>query len=53
MSNRFFDHKVNDETYEIKGPMGKGLGIDENSTGTHIAFMAGTGALTVIDVAMR
>jgi hypothetical protein len=33
--------------------MGKGLGISIESTGTHIAFVAGTGALTVIDVAMR
>ena len=53
ISNRFFDEKLNREKYEIKGPMGKGLGLDENSKGTHIAFMAGTGALILIDLAMR
>ena len=33
----------------IKGPMGKSLGVKQN--GTHLAFAAGTGAITFMDTA--
>jgi NAD(P)H-flavin reductase len=35
-------------TYEIKGPMGKGL--DLQAEGTYIAFTAGTGILVFVDL---
>jgi NAD(P)H-flavin reductase len=34
--------------YELIGPMGKGLGIQK--TGTHIAIVAGTGILVIVDL---
>lgn len=37
-----------DDTFYIKGPMGKGL--EMQSEGTHLAFCAGTGALVFIDL---
>lgn len=39
--------------YYIKGPMGKGLGLHPQTTGTHIAFAAGTGILVFIDMIAR
>ncbi len=38
----------NNEEFMIQGPMGKGLGL--GSSGTHIAFTAGTGCLVFIDL---
>lgn len=35
--------------YMIKGPMGKSLGVRRN--GVHLAFAAGTGAITFMDLA--
>jgi len=37
-----------DETYFIKGPMGRGLHMQQ--TGLHVAFCAGTGALVFLDL---
>lgn len=34
--------------YEVKGPMGKGLQVQQ--TGVHIAFTAGTGVLCFVDL---
>ena len=34
--------------YEVKGPMGKGLLVQQ--TGVHIAFAAGTGILCFVDL---
>lgn len=39
--------------YEIKGPMGKGLGLTAESKGKHIAFAAGTGVLVFVDLVAR
>jgi hypothetical protein len=39
--------KIND-IYYIKGPMGKGLGLQKH--GTHVFFLAGTGILIVLDL---
>ena len=42
-------HNAPDETiYQIKGPMGKGLGIKKE--GVHIAFTGGTGTLVFVDL---
>jgi hypothetical protein len=35
---------------QVKGLQGKGLGITEQSTGTHIAFVGGTGVLVFMDL---
>tara|TARA_B110000285_G_C14684774_1_gene406320 strand:+ start:51 stop:203 length:153 start_codon:yes stop_codon:yes gene_type:complete len=37
----------------IKGPVGKGLGLTSQSSGTYIAFAAGTGVLVFIDLVAR
>ena len=39
--------KIND-IYDIKGPMGKGLGLKKH--GTHVFFLAGTGILIALDL---
>ena len=39
------------ETFNIKGPFGKGLGI--KPTGVHVAFAAGTGVLVFLDLVTR
>ena len=36
------------ETYEVKGPMGKGLEVKQ--AGVHVAFSAGTGVLVFVDL---
>ena len=41
-------HEGKSVPYFVKGPMGKGL--DLHHSGTHIAFVAGTGVLTFIDL---
>lgn len=46
LSFRFFE-QIQDE-YEVMGPMGKGLSVE--SSGLHIAFAGGTGALTFVDL---
>ena len=52
LSYHFFDsQRLARSTYEISGLHGKGLGIKEDSTGTHIAFCGGTGVLCFIDIA--
>ena len=35
------------------GPLGKGLGIHPETTGTHFAYSAGTGILVFIDLVSR
>ena len=37
-----------DDLYFVKGPMGKGLQIE--NTGQHVAFCAGTGVLVFLDL---
>jgi hypothetical protein len=51
LSKRMFEDSAEKgtATYMIKGPMGKSLGI--RRTGTHLAFAAGTGAITFMDTA--
>lgn len=46
-----FNDSTNKEnaTYMVKGPMGKSLGVKRN--GIHLAFAAGTGAITFMDTA--
>jgi hypothetical protein len=39
------------ETFFIKGPIGKGLGVQPS--GTHVAFAAGTGVLVFLDLMTR
>jgi hypothetical protein len=39
--------------FELKGPIGKGLGLSHFSQGTHVAFAAGTGVLVFVDVVAR
>ena len=41
-------HDVNAEIFLIKGPLGRGLQIEE--TGVHVAFCGGTGLLVFIDL---
>jgi NAD(P)H-flavin reductase len=49
LSSLIHDDILNKEhLFEVKGPMGKGLQI--NSTGTHVAYAAGTGVLVFIDL---
>jgi ferredoxin-NADP reductase len=51
LSKRLFESSAarDGATYMIKGPMGKSLGVKRN--GTHLAFAAGTGAITFMDTA--
>ena len=53
LSYRFFEDSMTDDTYEITGPMGKGLGLTKDSRGKHLAFAAGTGVLVFIDVVAK
>ena len=41
------------EMFQIVGPMGKGLMIDNNTSGLHFAFAAGTGALVYVDLVAK
>jgi hypothetical protein len=41
------------ESFLIKGPVGKGLGLNNSSAGTHVAFAAGTGILVFVDLVAR
>lgn len=53
LSYRFFEDSMAEDTYEIKGPMGKGLGLTKESRGKHLAFAAGTGVLLFVDVVAK
>ena len=53
MSRRFFDSEMQNDTYKIKGPMGRGLGLSKDSKGTFVAFSAGTGILVFIDLVAK
>ena len=47
--NSVFQHEEEDfDVFNIKGPMGKGLCIEES--GVHVAFCAGTGVLVFLDL---
>jgi|688.fasta_scaffold173447_4 hypothetical protein len=47
VSEKFF-RKTGELEFEVKGPMGKGLQVEK--TGVHVAFAAGTGVLTFMDL---
>ena len=51
VSMKFFENYKT--KFNVKGPMGKGLGITANSSGTHMAFTAGTGILVFIDLIVK
>lgn len=53
LSYRFFEEPMTEDTYEITGPMGKGLGLTRNSQGKHLAFAAGTGVLVFVDLVAK
>lgn len=53
LSQRFFSTDTQSQIYQIKGPMGKGLGLSPQTQGTHIAFAAGTGILAFMDLVAR
>lgn len=53
ISKQFYDTKLANQAYEIKGPMGKGLGITAESQGIHMCFAAGTGILVYVDLIAR
>jgi hypothetical protein len=46
LSKKFYEHNV--RAFEVSGPFGKGLAPE--SEGIHLAFAAGTGALTFMDL---
>ncbi len=50
LSARLFESSMaqDNATYMLKGPMGKSLGVKRN--GVHLAFAAGTGAITFMDL---
>lgn len=54
LSKIFFDRVANaNGHFLVKGPVGKGLGITNESQGVHIAFTAGTGILVFMDLVMK
>lgn len=62
MSTQLFNLNIDEDTRDtqsaekkediinIKGPMGKGLFLNEESDGHHFAFCAGTGILVFLDL---
>lgn len=50
LSTKFFD-RFAEGTYQVKGPLGKGLLGSEG--GLHVAFAAGTGILTFMDLVAK
>lgn len=46
-------HKERAQTFEVQGPLGKGLGLDTTTSGMHLAFAAGTGMLVFCDLVAR
>ena len=51
LSQQMFEKR--EQTFEVQGPLGKGLGLDASTTGLHLAFAAGTGMLVFIDLVAR
>lgn len=51
MKARHKKYQLMTETFNIKGPFGKGLGI--RPTGVHVAFAAGTSVLIWLDLVSR
>ena len=47
-NSHFFKGEEQFDVFNIKGPMGKGLCIEES--GVHVAFCAGTGVLVFLDL---
>ena len=52
VARRIFDNAVN-SSFQVKGPMGKGLGLTTDSKGTFIAFAGGTGMFVFVDLLAR
>ena len=48
LSSKIHSESDKKDFYLIKGPMGKGLSLKQ--TGTHIAIVAGTGILIILDL---
>ena len=48
LSSTFYNNYYGNKQFEVAGPFGKGLGPD--SEGIHVAFAAGTGVLTFMDL---
>ena len=44
----FYKGEENYDVFNIKGPMGKGLCMEQS--GVHVAFCAGTGVLVFLDL---
>lgn len=53
LSTRFHDRDQMKDFYQIKGPMGRGLGLTKDSQGSFYAFTAGTGILPFLDLISR
>ena len=53
LSRQFHDSHLNKQAFEIKGPMGKGLGLSSETKGLHMIFAAGTGILVFVDLIAR
>jgi len=51
LSTRFFT--CPNETFQIKGPMGRGLELNKDSKGNFMAFAAGTGVLVFMDLVAK
>ena len=51
LSQRFLTYP--EKKLQIKGPMGRGLGVTSSTKGVHFAFAAGTGVLVLIDLVAR
>jgi len=49
LSGAIHNSRIEQDKFNIQGPMGTGLRI--RPSGTHIAFAAGTGALVFLDLA--
>lgn len=47
-----FDNQLN-ASFRVKGPMGRGLGLNSESKGTYVAFAGGTGMFVFVDLLAR
>lgn len=53
MSIKLFDSPTNNHIYQIKGPMGRGLGLTKDTKGQFQAYSAGTGIFVFLDLVAR
>ena len=53
MSIKLFDKHSKEHIYQIKGPMGRGLGLTKDSQGNYHAYSAGTGIFVFLDLVAR